>query len=159
MSFFIAQFKCSAPPVSKTDRNHITFLSSWDPLLSPIMSTNFKCFDSIIGPVFWIQDRVEEIIVWKTHPIRPLIWMAASFICASCFVLFLFFCLTVTRFSPRIFLLMLHVILIALATAHVSGSKFNGPCRPYLCCSVHSGASTCDGVLSRGKLIFEEFKI
>ena len=90
-SSFIAQSKCSAPPASKTDHNHITLLSLRDPLLSPIISTNFKRFESIIGPVFWLQDRVEEIIVWKTGPIRPLIWMAASSsICAFVSSSFLF---------------------------------------------------------------------
>ena len=67
------------PPASNTDHSH---LSSRDPLSLPIMSTNFKRFVSIIGPVFWLQDRVEEIMLWKTGPTRTLIWMAAySFIC------------------------------------------------------------------------------
>jgi len=30
------------------------------------MSTNFKRFVIAIGPVFWLQDRIEEILLWKT---------------------------------------------------------------------------------------------
>ena len=67
------------PPASNSNHSH---LSSRDPLSLPIISTNFKRFASIVGPVLWLQDRVEEIILWKTGPARTLIWMAAySFIC------------------------------------------------------------------------------
>ena len=67
------------PPAANINHNHI---SSRDPLSLSIMSTNFKRFVSIIGPVLWLQDRVEEIILWKTGPARTLTWMAAySFIC------------------------------------------------------------------------------
>jgi len=72
----------AAPPASKMDHSQVTLLSSRDPLSLPIMTVNFKRFVSIIGPVFWLQDRVEEIILWKTGPARTIIWMAAySLIC------------------------------------------------------------------------------
>ncbi|KIM41141.1 hypothetical protein M413DRAFT_445856 [Hebeloma cylindrosporum] len=89
-------------PVTGVSKGETTLLSSRDPLSLPIMSTNFKRFVSIIGPVFWLQDRVEEIILWKTGPARTLVWMAAySFIC----------------FFPRILLLMPHIVLIGVILA------------------------------------------
>ena len=58
-SFFITQLSAMAPPISKTDHNQATLLSSWDPLSLP---ANFKRVVSISGPVFWFQDWMEEII-------------------------------------------------------------------------------------------------
>ncbi|KAH9480863.1 hypothetical protein JR316_0007465 [Psilocybe cubensis] len=54
-----------------------TLMSTKDPLSLPIMSTNFKRFVTIIGPVFWLQDRIEEIILWKRGTLRTAVWMAA----------------------------------------------------------------------------------
>jgi len=89
------------PPVPKSDPSHVKLLSSRVPLSLPVMSTNFKRFVSVIGPVFWLQDRVEEIILWKTGPARTLIWMAAySFICTSYSLPLYNFRLTVQRFFP-----------------------------------------------------------
>ena len=53
----------TAPAASKTDPIHATLLSSRDPPSFPIMTINFKRFLSIVEPVFWLQDRVEEVIL------------------------------------------------------------------------------------------------
>ena len=58
-SSFMAQLSAMAPPISKTDHNQATLLSSWDPLSLP---ANFKPFVSITGPVSWFEDWMEEII-------------------------------------------------------------------------------------------------
>jgi hypothetical protein len=82
------------------------------------MSTNFKRFVSIVGPVFWLQDRVEEIILWKTGPTRTLVWMAAySFICMFHLLYPRFIGRQFKGFFPRILLLMPHIILIGVILA------------------------------------------
>ncbi|KAK1224884.1 hypothetical protein PQX77_012196 [Marasmius sp. AFHP31] len=43
----------------------IVLLSNKDPLSIPIMSVNFKEFIQRVGPVFWLQDRIEEIVCWR----------------------------------------------------------------------------------------------
>jgi len=67
------------------DHPHVKLLSSRDPLSLPITTINFKRFVSIIRPVFWLQDRVEEIILWKMGPARTIIWMAAYTLWVSMF--------------------------------------------------------------------------
>ncbi|KAF8157824.1 hypothetical protein B0H34DRAFT_706258 [Crassisporium funariophilum] len=74
-------------------------LSAKDPLSIPIMTVNFKRFVSIVGPVFWVQDRVEEILFWKRGWGRTGVWMACyAFLC----------------FYPRLILLLPHIALIAI---------------------------------------------
>ena len=69
-------------PRRKLDSTRHTLMSSKDPLSLPIMSTNFKRFITIVGPVFWLQDRVEEIVLWKKGWLRTATWMSAySLIC------------------------------------------------------------------------------
>jgi len=61
-----------------------SLLSTRDPLSVQIMSANFRRFVSRVGPVFWLQDRVEEIILWKKGWKRTTVWLAAyGFFCAS----------------------------------------------------------------------------
>ncbi|KAF8881838.1 hypothetical protein CPB84DRAFT_1817224 [Gymnopilus junonius] len=101
---FIPQLLLSAslPPTKKSEPENVILLSSGDPLSLPIMSTNFKRFVSIIGPVFWLQDRIEEIVLWKRGWMRTAVWMAAySFLC----------------FYPRVILLLPHIILIGVILA------------------------------------------
>ncbi|KAI0647835.1 integral peroxisomal membrane peroxin-domain-containing protein [Trametes meyenii] len=57
-------------------------LSTRDPLSIPITTTNFRRFVAKSGPVFWLQDRVEEILFWKRSWEYTLVWMAAyAFLC------------------------------------------------------------------------------
>ncbi|GJJ13383.1 hypothetical protein Clacol_007636 [Clathrus columnatus] len=48
---------------SKDD--HEKLLSSREPLSLPTTTVNFRRFVTRSGPVFWLQDRIEEIIMWR----------------------------------------------------------------------------------------------
>lgn len=64
----------------------ITLLSSRDPLSVPILTVNFKRFIERVGPVFWLQDRIEEIIFWKRGWKVTGVWIAAyAFFCMFSF--------------------------------------------------------------------------
>ncbi|TFK34174.1 integral peroxisomal membrane peroxin-domain-containing protein [Crucibulum laeve] len=97
----------NAPPTAsnprrKADPGRPTLLSSRDPLSIPIMTTNFKRFVTKVGPVFWMQDRVEEIMLWKRGWKVTGTWMAVyAFLC----------------YFPRFILLIPHVALIAIILA------------------------------------------
>ena len=68
---------------STTQNNSDQLLSSRDPISIPTMTINFKRFVSVIGPVFWLQDRIEEIIMWKRGWKRTTVWMALYvFLCS-----------------------------------------------------------------------------
>lgn len=59
-------------------------LSTRVPLSVPIITANFRRFISKVGPIFWLQDRIEEIILWKKGWMRTAVWLAAyGFFCAS----------------------------------------------------------------------------
>lgn len=61
----------------------VKLLSTRDPLSIPITTTNFRRFVAKSGPIFWLQDRVEEIVLWRKSWKYTLVWMAAyAFICA-----------------------------------------------------------------------------
>ena len=48
-----------------------------------VMSNNFRRFVTKVGPVFWLQDRVEEVLFWR-KPTWTWAWlMAWAAICAS----------------------------------------------------------------------------
>jgi hypothetical protein len=60
-----------------------TLLSSRDPLSVPILTVNFKRFIERVGPIFWLQDRIEEIVLWKRGWKVTSVWIAAyAFFCA-----------------------------------------------------------------------------
>jgi hypothetical protein len=66
----------------------ITLMSTRDPLSIPIMTVNFKRFTSKIGPVYWLQDRIEEIVLWKKGWKVTGVWMAAYvFLCECSYLL------------------------------------------------------------------------
>lgn len=61
-----------------------TLLSTRDPLSIPITTVNFRRFVSKVGPIFWLQDRIEEILMWKRGWKATTVWMAAyAFFCQS----------------------------------------------------------------------------
>ncbi|KAF8805325.1 hypothetical protein BYT27DRAFT_7169455 [Phlegmacium glaucopus] len=92
----------STPQSSRKNDQSMTLLSSRDPLSIPTTTTNFKRFVTIIGPVFWLQDRMEEIILWKRGWMRTAVWMAAyAFLC----------------FYPRLILLLPQVATIGIILA------------------------------------------
>ena len=77
----------------KIDPEKVTLLSSKDSLSLPIMTNNFKRFVANVGPVFWMQDRIEEIMFWKRGWRRTTSWMALyTFLCSLvyCFIRHLF---------------------------------------------------------------------
>ncbi|KAI6044749.1 hypothetical protein EDC04DRAFT_2865675 [Pisolithus marmoratus] len=80
-----------------------TLLSARDPLSLPIVSNNFRRFVARVGPVFWLQDRIEEIILWKKGWKRTVVWLAAyGFIC----------------YFPRLVLLVPHALLLGIMLAY-----------------------------------------
>lgn len=67
---------------TENPRNVSQLMSTRDPLSVPITTVNFRRFVSRVGPVFWLQDRVEEIITWRKGWKVTVLWMAIySFIC------------------------------------------------------------------------------
>lgn len=57
-------------------------LSTRDSLSIPVTTVNFRRFVSKTGPVFWFQDRVEEVIFWRKGWKVTTAWIIAySFIC------------------------------------------------------------------------------
>jgi hypothetical protein len=63
-------------------RNVSQLVSTRDPLSVPTTTVNFRRFISRIGPLFWLQDRIEEIVTWKKGWKVTVLWMMAySFIC------------------------------------------------------------------------------
>ncbi|KAJ7504205.1 integral peroxisomal membrane peroxin-domain-containing protein [Mycena galericulata] len=79
-----------------------TLLSSRDPLSVPILTVNFKRFVERVGPIFWLQDRIEEIILWKRGWKVTGVWIAA----------YAFFC-----YFPRLLFLLPQIILIGIILA------------------------------------------
>ncbi|ODN80394.1 hypothetical protein L202_02645 [Cryptococcus amylolentus CBS 6039] len=64
----------------------------------PVLSNNFRRFVTRVGPIFWLQDRVEEVVFWR-KPVWTWGWMLAwVFIC----------------FQPRVLLLLPSLGLIVL---------------------------------------------
>ncbi|KAK2462575.1 hypothetical protein APHAL10511_005418 [Amanita phalloides] len=86
--------KISAEPVQ--------LLSTKDSLSLPIMSVNFRRFVSCVGPVFWLQDRIEEIVMWKKGWTVTGAWLMA-------YGLFCYF--------PHLLLCLPHIALIAIILA------------------------------------------
>ncbi|KAF7422967.1 hypothetical protein PC9H_011131 [Pleurotus ostreatus] len=74
-------------------------MSKKDPLSIPITTVNFRRFVARVGAVFWLQDRVEEIVMWRKGWKYTVTWMAAyAFLCIY----------------PRLVLLLPHTIVIGV---------------------------------------------
>ncbi|KAG6859238.1 hypothetical protein C0995_010507, partial [Termitomyces sp. Mi166 len=57
-------------------------LTTKEPLSIPITTANFKRFVAKVGPIFWMQDRIEEVILWKRGWRVTGVWMVAyAFLC------------------------------------------------------------------------------
>ena len=63
-----------------------TLISIRDPLSIPTTTVNFRRFVSKVGPIFWLQDRIEEILMWKRGWKVTTVWMAVyTFLCKFLF--------------------------------------------------------------------------
>ncbi|KZV64763.1 hypothetical protein PENSPDRAFT_745287 [Peniophora sp. CONT] len=93
-------------------KGSIALLSTRDPLSVPITTTNFRRFISKVGPVFWLQDRIEEIIFWRKGTKFTATFMA----------IYAFLC-----YYPRLILMLPNVILIATLAATYSSEDDRPP--------------------------------
>ncbi|KAI0754717.1 integral peroxisomal membrane peroxin-domain-containing protein [Daedaleopsis nitida] len=94
----------SAPRTYGSTKGAPRLLSTRDPLSIPITTVNFRRFVAKAGPIFWLQDRIEEIVLWKKGWKYTSVWMAAyAFIC----------------YFPQLILLIPHVVILGvLLTMH-----------------------------------------
>jgi hypothetical protein len=61
-------------------------ISTRGPLSIPVTTANFRRFVPKVGPVFWLLDRIEEILMWKKGWKVTTVWMAVyAFLCQSPF--------------------------------------------------------------------------
>lgn len=71
-----------APPSPREISEGNKLLSNRDSLSIQITTANFRRFVSRSGPVFWFQDRVEEIILWRRGWCYTTAWACAyTFLC------------------------------------------------------------------------------
>ncbi|CAE6383724.1 unnamed protein product [Rhizoctonia solani] len=90
-------------------------LSNRDSLSIQITTANFRRFVSRSGPVFWFQDRVEEIVLWKRG------WSyTASWGCA-----YVFLCI-----YPRILLILPQLTLLTIMLINYPGTPNRRPSSP-----------------------------
>ncbi|KAJ7591018.1 integral peroxisomal membrane peroxin-domain-containing protein [Mycena floridula] len=80
----------------------VALLSTKEPLRVPITTANFRRFVATVGPVFWLQDRIEEALFWRKSWQLSVTWIAA----------YVFLC-----YFPRLILCLPHIILIAIILA------------------------------------------
>jgi hypothetical protein len=67
---------------NENPRDDSQLLSTRDPLSVHTTTVNFRRFVSRVGPLFWLQDRIEEIVTWKKGWKVTVMWMTAySFLC------------------------------------------------------------------------------
>lgn len=72
------------PSTPRATQGTPKLLSTKDPLSIPITTVNFRRFVGKVGPVFWLQDRLEEIVMWRRGWKYTCVWIAAyAFLCAS----------------------------------------------------------------------------
>jgi hypothetical protein len=103
----------------------LKLLSTRDPLSIPITTQHFRRFVSRISPVFWLQDRVEEVVMWRKGWKVTLVWMAAyAFLCKG------YLRPTPNRrltliigYFPRLALLLPHVLIISVLLATYPSSS------------------------------------
>lgn len=103
-SVLLTSVPTNSPPDKSNKRktSQQPLLSVKDPLSLAIMSANFRRFVSKVGPVFWLQDRVEEIVMWRRGWKVTSTWIAAcAFLC----------------YFPRLLLLLPQVAVIAVILA------------------------------------------
>lgn len=77
----------TAPSGQKSSRSSSSrsrpLTSQREPLALPAMTNNFRRFVARCGPVFWLQDRVEEVLFWKKPVWTWAYLLGWGFICES----------------------------------------------------------------------------
>ncbi|TFK78231.1 hypothetical protein K466DRAFT_668498 [Polyporus arcularius HHB13444] len=92
----------SAPRMYGSSKGAPRLLSTRDALSMSITTVNFRRFVAKSGPIFWLQDRIEEIVLWKKSQKYTFVWMAAyAFLC----------------YFPRLILLLPHAIVLGVLLA------------------------------------------
>src|SRR6267154_948197 len=85
-------FQFPDAPTTQPPATANTLLSRREALSFHTTTINFKRFVSKSGPVFWFQDRVEEIVMWRRGWKVTSVWMAVyAFLCAHSFLVFMSF--------------------------------------------------------------------
>ncbi|KZT25413.1 hypothetical protein NEOLEDRAFT_1065323 [Neolentinus lepideus HHB14362 ss-1] len=101
-AFNLSQILLSSIPASPaTPRNapQGQLLTTRDPLSIPITSVNFRRFVSKSGPIFWLEDRIEEVVMWRKGWQFTGAWMCGyAFLC----------------YFPHLILLLPHIILMGI---------------------------------------------
>lgn len=71
----------NSPPISL--RDGVPMLSTREPLSLQATTVNFRRFVSRSGAIFWLQDRIEEVLMWRKGGKVTLTWMAIyAFFCS-----------------------------------------------------------------------------
>ncbi|KIJ53498.1 hypothetical protein M422DRAFT_775591 [Sphaerobolus stellatus SS14] len=87
----------SLPETSTRDGGRL--LSAREPLAIQATTVNFRRFVARSGPVFWLQDRLEEVIMWRKGWKVTCTWMT----------IYAFLC-----YFPKLFLLLPHLALVSI---------------------------------------------
>ncbi|KAJ3786222.1 hypothetical protein GGU10DRAFT_352553 [Lentinula aff. detonsa] len=96
----------------KLHQEPVVLLSNKDPLSIQVTSVNFKRFIERVGPVFWLQDRIEEIVCWRRGWKLTGTWLAVyGFLC----------------YFPRLVFVLPHIILIAIILSSVHYPLYKPP--------------------------------
>ncbi|KAF8604205.1 hypothetical protein BDV93DRAFT_544203 [Ceratobasidium sp. AG-I] len=104
----------SASPRETSDGN-AKLLSTRDSLSLQITTANFRRFVSRSGSIFWFQDRIEEIILWRCGWRYTIAWGCAySFLC----------------FYPRLLLILPQLILLGILLVNYPTIPSRGPASP-----------------------------
>ena len=84
-------FPVSIPTSPCPRKSNMTLLSTRDPLSIPITTVNFRRFVARVGPVFWLQDRVEEVLMWKRGWKVTAVWISVYAFLCTCYPSLLLF--------------------------------------------------------------------
>ena len=69
-------------PAPRSPRKAPDLMSTKEPLSLPTTTNHFRRFAAKSGPIWWIQDRAEEILLWKRGWKLTAAWMSAyAFLC------------------------------------------------------------------------------
>ena len=98
------QLPANAPAAPRATKGTPKLLSTKESLAMGTMTTNFRRFVAKVGPVFWLQDRVEEILMWRRGWKYTTVWMSAyTFLCTCHSFISLVF-LTLCRLLSKVVL-------------------------------------------------------